>query len=154
MLLCTQYPPMRRTGAYATITSLASRYSCKTNTRLYTAWHNNIICRLKHAGWYGNRRLHASAQTSGIYQISPAYRYKNSTRFGTSFNCRQLWNTQTSSRTKMVKASSTIPITLYSNIQFLVEYGGTMVLRDINKKNPTWLIQKCERTNYSYQTIC
>jgi len=129
-------------GAHATVTTSATRHPSKTNSRLYEAWHNNTICCLKHTGRYRNRRLHAPAQTSGIYQISTDHQYENSSRLGYSPDCRQLWNPQTSACSKLAETAPTFSPSFYSHFQFMAEYGGMLVLRNYIKKNSPGFIFK------------
>ena len=152
--------PLRRrkksdssTGTHSTVTSSETGRSCKTNSRLFPPWYNNVIRGIKHAGWNCNWRLHATAQTPGIYPISADYQYKNSIRFEPAPDCRQLWNPQTPTCSKMAKTSSSFSPAFYTYIQFLAESGRTMVFRDHVKKNSSWLVQKCQRADYNYQTI-
>src|SRR3989338_4796836 len=152
-LLCRRKKPDSSAGTNSTLASLTPRYSCKTDSRLPASWYHHLICSLKYTRWHCHRRLHAKTQTSGIHQIPAAYQYKNPVRFRSSFDCRQLRNAQAPTSSELAKASSTFLLAFYSDIQFLVELGGTMVFRDHFKKNTSWLIQKCKRAHYSNQTI-
>ena len=40
-----------------------------------------------------------------------------------------------------------LPPAFYTDIKFLAKHGGMLVLRDYIKKNSSWLVQKCERTD-------
>ena len=106
--------------------STPGRYG-SSDTRLYTTRDNNVIRSFKHARWTGYRRLHASPSASRVHSVLTAYQCQDSARSGLTPDRRQLWNTQTPTCSKMAEASSEIPSAFYSNIQFMVEYGGTMV---------------------------
>lgn len=127
-LLCGRKKSDPSTRTDATITAYATRYSCQTNSRLYTSWHHHVICSLKHARGHSARRLHAPPSTSGIYQIPADYRHKNSAGFGSSSDSGQLWNTQTSQSSIMAQTTSSFSIAFYAHIQFLGKLGGALVL--------------------------
>ena len=146
-LLCRRKKPDSGTRTHSTITSPAARYSRKTNSRLCPARDHNVIRSPKHARWNCNRRLHAPAQTSGIYQVPANYQYKNSARFRSPSDRRQLWSTQTPTSSAVAKTPSPFSPAFHSYIQFLVEHGRTLVSRDNIKKNSSWLLQECKRTH-------
>jgi len=152
-LLCGRKKPDSGIRADTALASAEARYSCKTNSRLYAPWYNDIICSIKHARRHCAGRLYATAQTSGIYQIPADYQYKDSSGSGPSPDSRQLRHTQTSTCSEVVKTPSQVSHAFYAHIQFVGKPGRTMVLRDNIKKNSSWLVQKCKRANHSYQTI-
>src|SRR3990172_51180 len=97
-LLCRREKPDSGTRTDTTITPPSAWYPRKTNSRLYTAWYNNIICSFKRARWYCNWGLPATTQTPGIYQVPADNRHENFPQSGSPSDCRQLWNPQTSHR--------------------------------------------------------
>ena len=141
-LLRRRKEPNSSVGTYSTIITHAARYSSPANTRLYASWHDNVICCLKYARWYCDRGLYAAPQTPGVHQISTNYQYKNSARFSPSFNCRQLWDAQTSTCSIMAQTASSFPATFYTNVQFLAKYGRTLVRRNNVKTNSSGFVQK------------
>ncbi len=116
---------------------------------IFAARHDHSICRFEHARWNRHRRLYAASQTSGVYKVSTDPQRQNSFGFNAPSDCRQLWNTQTSTGSKLVKTESTLSSALYSNVQFLGEHDRTMVPRNHHKKNSPRVIQKLN----SYRSV-
>ena len=132
---------------------ITSRYSSAPDSRLHASRHDNFIRGFEHARWQSYRRLHATAQTSGIYSILTIDQCPNAKRFGIASYCRQLWNTQTCARQNMVETSPQIPFAFYSNIQFMAQYGRTLVPRNHRQAYSPRLIQKRSRINQRHYAI-
>ena len=119
----------------ATFITFTPRPSGASDTRLYTARNDNFIRCLEHARWKGHRRLHAQTPASRIYPVLTTRKCQNPAGFGfasypperSRAGRRQLWCSQAPTGHKLAQASSSVPLALYSNIQFMAEYGGTLV---------------------------
>jgi len=137
--LCRREKPNSSIRTHPPVNIFTSGNSCPSNTRLYTARNYNIICRFKYARWTSYRRLYASPSASRIYSFFATHQCQDSTGSGLAPYRRQLWNTQAPMRSKMAKTPSAVPSTFYSDIQFMAEYGGTLVRRNYEKTHTSRL---------------
>ena len=131
----------------ATFITFTPRPSGASDTRLYTAWNDNFIRCLEHARWKGHRRLHAQTPASRIYPVLTTRKCQNPAGFGFASYRRQLWRSQAPTGHKLAQASSSVPLALYSNIQFMAEYGGTLVPGNYRQTYSPWFIQKRSGSN-------
>ena len=131
----------------ATFITFTPRPSGASDTRLYTARNDNFIRCLEHARWKGHRRLHAQTPASRIYPVLTTRKCQNPAGFGFASYRRQLWCSQAPTGHKLAQASSSVPLALYSNIQFMAEYGGTLVPGNYRQTYSPWFIQKRSGSN-------
>ena len=152
-LLCGRKKPDSSAGAYTTVTSHETRYSCSTNPRLYSSWYNNTFCSIKYARWHCDRGLHATSQTSGVYQVSATHRYKTPLdldlhlivdNYGTHKHPRvQKWlKRHPRFHLHFIPTSS-------SWLNMIERWFSEISTKRIRRGS----FKKCERTDYGYQTI-
>ena len=123
------------------------------NSRLQTQRHDHLVCGLKYAGRQSYRRLHAASSTPGVYPFPQANRQRNPVRTGSSFDYRQLRYPQTSTSEVLAQTASPVPSTLYTNFQFLVKSGRTLVSRDHRQTDTTRFFSKRLSLNQSYPRL-
>jgi len=123
------------------------------DSRLQTQRHDHLVCGLKYAGRQSYRRLHAASSTPGVYPFPQANRWRNPLRTGSSFDCRQLRYPQTSASEVLAQTASPVPSTLYTNFQFLVKSGRTLVSRDHRQTDTTRFFSKRLSLDQSHQRL-
>ena len=123
------------------------------DSRLPTPRHDHLVCGLKYAGRQSYRRLHATSSTPGVYPFPQANRWRDPVRTGSSFDGRQLRYPQTSASEVLAQTASPVPSTLYTNFQFLVKSGRTLVSRDHRQTDTTRFFSKRLSLNQSYPRL-
>lgn len=136
-----------------TLVAITSRYSCTSNTRLYATRNNNVICGPQHAGRQNHRRLYASTSTSGIHPVFAAHQRQNSAGSGFAPYRRQLRHSQTSARSGLAQAASPVPFSLHTDIQFVAQYGRTLVPGNYRQTYPSWFVQKRSGPNQRHYAV-
>lgn len=151
--MCRREEPDSSTRPNAASVTATSRHPGTSNPRLHSAWDNNVICRFKHDRRQGHRRLHAQTPASRIYPVLATHKCQNSAGFGFASYRRQLRSSQTPTSIVVAQAPSPVPFTLHSDVQFVAQYGGTMVPGNYRQTYPPWIIQKRSGFNQSNYAV-
>ncbi len=136
-----------------TVIPVTSWYSRASNLRLHAARDNDVIRRFKYARRQGYRRLYASAPAPGIYPVLTAYQCQDPAGLRPALNSGQLRRPQTSAGPKMAQTESTVSSSLYTDIQFMAQYGGTLVPGNHRQTHSSRFIQKRSRVDQSHYAI-
>ena len=152
-LVCRRKEPDPGTGPYAARVTDEEGPLWNYDARLQTQRHDHFICSPQHARRQGDRRLYAPPSASGVYPFPQENRRRDSGRVQPTFDRGQLWHSQTPTGKVLAQTTSTVPFTLYSDLQFLVELGGALVSRTYCQTHSPWYVPKRIRIDCCYQRL-
>ena len=139
--------------SHSTSVTFKTRNPSTANPRLQTQRNHHSVRSPQHARRQSHWRLYASPPTSGIYSLPPTHQCSDTCRSGFTLDRRQLWHPQTSPRPILAETSPTISSAFHPHIQFLAQYGGTVVSRDHGQTDSPRFIQKCPLPGGSHKAV-
>jgi len=106
---------------------------CGTMTHDYK---HHAVRRTEHARWQSDRRLHGTSSTPGVHSFPQQDRCRGATSSRFASDRGQLRNPQTPTGQILDSTTSQIPLSLHSDVEFVVEPRRALVSRDYRQANP------------------